>query len=40
MAKNTGNAGMAYRVLGRTKERVSAIGLEVGIWASKRWMNR
>ena len=27
MAKNTGNAGMAYRVLGRTKERVSAIGL-------------
>jgi predicted aldo/keto reductase-like oxidoreductase len=27
MAKNTGNDGMAYRVLGRTKERVSAIGL-------------
>ena len=27
MAKITGNAGMAYRVLGRTKERVSAIGL-------------
>ena len=27
MAKNTDNAGMAYRVLGRTKERVSAIGL-------------
>ncbi|HWL73002.1 MAG TPA: aldo/keto reductase, partial [Burkholderiaceae bacterium] len=27
MARNTDNAGMAYRVLGRTNERVSAIGL-------------